>query len=532
MHAKRWWRLQHSLFGAAILSATLLIAACSGNEEAGPDGASGSAPPDQAARTSDQPGDVEARQRSVAGLLQVEPASGHVGDEFTISGEDFAPGAEVSFEWISWEGHYETEVHEAGAYFIGPRFEDVPLVLGTARADSNGRVEATFEAPVDFGGAHDIFAVVDDEAVARGGYQIHPRVTVSPEEGVVGSPITIEVDGMLRLFGRTKMSVYYNNQYLGYVSSTTTSGSATAVIRAAGPPGLHTIDLGVFGVHGGPFLTVHQSPYEAQWPSTSMYRSTFRVTEDQGGSEPTFEWPAQDRVVDLDANELFPTAAGVGVPESMSFDISPGRGPVETPIEVHASGFDPGAAVVIDWSTVGGSGGGQASLQSDAIRLGEFEANDNGELSATVSAPNHLGGWHAVQLVIDDAVVAERGFYTERSLVSAPEEVRLGEAFTIEFLGSGLYDLDNGWAVTYNNAYMGYGCGFTARGPVELHFVAAGSPGTHLIDIYPMVYRGIGGSGEEPWGYQLPQLNATEDHPGLDLGMSLPVIRVAIEVVE
>jgi hypothetical protein len=401
------------------------------------------------------------------------------------------------------------------------------------QADGDGAVEGTFTAPADYGGAHDIFASVGGQETHRGGFEIRRRVSISPEEGPVGTPITIRVEGMDRFpFGR-QMSLRYNNHYTGIITGVTNRGTATAVIRAAGPPGVHSIELSGGGIHGGGFLTNHQSPYAAAYPPTGSYRFLFRVTDDPGPSEPVIDWPAAGSVAQLEPGSPFPTAAGVGIPAGMTFDLLPEHGPVETPIELTMTGLPPGEVVQVDWATPGGSGGGQASLTSDALHLGEFRADPDGALTATVTAPNHLGGWHAIQIVSAGVVIAERGFYVERSLVGvAPRQVRAGEAFSIELLGGGLYDLDSGFAVTYNNAYVGYGCGFTARGPVTFHMVATGQPGTHFIDIYPTTYRGVGGTGEDPWGFQMPHLNATEDHPGLGLGMRLPIIRVAIEVVE
>jgi hypothetical protein len=77
---------------------------------------------------------------------------------------------------------------------------------------------------------------------------------------------------------------------------------------------------------------------------------------------------------------------------------------------------------------------------------------------------------------------------------------------------------------------MGYACGFNTGGDVTLNFTATGGPGTHLIDIYPTIYDG--GHAMWPWQYSIPQLTALTDAPGLALGYRLPVIRVAIEVIE
>lgn len=506
-----------------LLAIGLVAAGCQGGE-----------PPttDEAIVAANEPAMAEVVRETPAELpLTVEPAAGAPGDRVSVTGEGLPAGAEISFEWVTWDGSYETKIIPTGVKFVGARHEERRVGLGTTTVDPDGRVSFDFVAPEDYGSMHDIYALVDGVPFARGGFAIRRQVTVTPQEGPVGTPITIRVEGLDRWpFGRA-LSVRYNNAYTGYISGVTNGGTGTAVIRASGPPGLHTIELSGMGLHGGGFLTNHQSPYARYYPDSGAYRFTFRVTDDPGGSEPVVAWPDEERVAELPDGAPFPTAAGVTTPDGVTYEVSPRLGPVGTPIEVHATGLRPGAVATIDWATVQGTGGGAAELGPDVIPLGEFRADDDGTLTAVVESPNHLGGWHAVQLKLEDDVVAERGFFMHRSLVSAPSQVRLGEQFDIVLQGGGLYDLDNGVAVTYNNAYIGYGCGATAGGPITLKLVASGTPGTHLVDIYPMVYRGVGGTGEDPWGFEMPQLNALEDHPGLDLGIRVPIIRLAIEVL-
>ena len=65
---------------------------------------------------------------------------------------------------------------------------------------------------------------------------------------------------------------------------------------------------------------------------------------------------------------------------------------------------------------------------------------------------------------------------------------------------------------TYDNAYMGYACGFNSQGDVVINFTATGEPGMHVIDLYPGIYQGP--STEPQQLYRLPQLTYADDHPG------------------
>jgi hypothetical protein len=56
-----------------------------------------------------------------------------------------------------------------------------------------------------------------------------------------------------------------------------------------------------------------------------------------------------------------------------------------------------------------------------------------------------------------------------------------------------------------------------------INFNAAGSVGTHLIDLYPGIYQG---SDEDQQLYRLPQLTYADDHPG----HKIPALRFAFDV--
>jgi hypothetical protein len=110
----------------------------------------------------------------------------------------------------------------------------------------------------------------------------------------------------------------------------------------------------------------------------------------------------------------------------------------------------------------------------------------------------------------------------------APARPRVGETITIHAKGLGWTELDNGFAVTYDNTFVGYACGFNSNGDVTMPLIAAGGPGTHLIDLYPMVYNG---QDRKAW-YWAPVLTFARDFPALTLGYRLPAFRLAINAVQ
>jgi hypothetical protein len=166
----------------------------------------------------------------------------------------------------------------------------------------------------------------------------------------------------------------------------------------------------------------------------------------------------------------------------------------------------------------------------DHVPLTRARTTADGSLTASLRIPDDLGGWHAVKVTANDRVLAEVPYYVEQTLVStAPRRVKLGESFTVQIKGTGWTELDNTLAVTYDNATLGYACGFNSDGDITVNLVATGHPGTHLIDLYPAIYKG---TDRVPLNYQTPFLSFERDFPALALGYRLPAYRLAVEVVE
>ncbi len=164
----------------------------------------------------------------------------------------------------------------------------------------------------------------------------------------------------------------------------------------------------------------------------------------------------------------------------------------------------------------------------DSVPLATTATKPDGSLATNIKIPDDLGGWHVVKIVTRDRVLSEVPFYVEQSLARVtPKRVKVGDVFTVQIKGVGWTELDNTLAVTYDNAVLGYACGFNSNGDVTINLVATGQPGTHLIDLYPAIYKG---RDRVPWNYQTPFLTYARDFPALANGYRLPAYRLAIEV--
>ena len=460
-------------------------------------------------------------------LLKVSPESGPVGTSFTVSGEGLPAGKEVQFVWATWDGTYATKVAANDARFEERKFEAKRVPMKTVVASDQGQVSVALTAPEDYGEIHDIYAVVDGIDVGKGGFRVVRNATISPTSGPVGTPITITVKGIATGAYVNTMAVMYDNTYTGFVSAVTTRGSATFQIRASGPMGPHLIKL-MPASPGVPFLNVQQSGTK-DVPNLVM-KFSFNVTEGSSLPPPSMEWPNPSLVATV-GDTIPKTATAPGI----SAKLEPASGPTLTQTTLRANGLPPNTEVDLLWVT--GRGGGSATFGLGRylaeVPMRKATTGPDGSLTALLQITDDRGGWQAVKVAEGDKVFAEIPFYLDRSIVGVtPQQVKAGDTFAVNIKGAGWTQLDKGVAVTYDNAYIGYACGVTSSGDITIYLEATGGPGIHLIDLYPMIYRDRNDIVPEFWNYELPQLTALEDHPGLAVGYNLPIIRLAVEVVE
>lgn len=471
-------------------------------------------------------GKADASKAVTLKQLKIEPVTGYVGEPFTIRGEGLPPNKEVDFIWVTAEGFYVTKAGPENVEFHEKQFREKRVSLGKVVANAQGEASLALKAPEDYGEVHDIYAEVDGEAVAKGGFRILRNVTISPTEGPIGTPITVKVTGLGWKTYESTVAVRYDNQFTGIGTAVTTNGTAMLQIRAAGRIGKHVIDVN-HGAKSVPYLNNQQSG-TAHIPD---FRVWFTVTDDKALPEAALEWPDPNRLAKLDNNAApRTTTSGVPTASGVSAALEPASGPILSQTTMRATGLTPNAEVELFWVTARGNRVSPSGWSLEENSLLKVTSDRNGTIAATFEIPDDLGGWHVVKLVQTEQVLAEVPFFVERSLMGVtPVRVKAGEVFTVQVKGVGWTELDNGVAVTYDNAFIGFACGFNSRGDVTMNLIATGAPGIHLIDLYPMIYQG---HGKPPWGYQVPILSFKEDAPGLGLGYNLPALRLAIEVIE
>ena len=126
----------------------------------------------------------------VGGEITIDPDEGPVGTAVEISGEDFDDREDISIEY---DGDDITD----------------DIVDGEAETDRDGEFECTIIIPESTAGDHTITVIGDDsgnevEAV----FTVEPEITISPESGGAGTPVTVSGTGFDR---RSDFTIYLDN---------------------------------------------------------------------------------------------------------------------------------------------------------------------------------------------------------------------------------------------------------------------------------------------------------------------------------
>ncbi len=523
-HGSKEWLLLGSVLLLAMLG---FLASCGDSQES-----------DEPAATADTPasigspapaGSPTAAATAVAKdlkLLKITPDKGSGGTPFTITGEGLPADKEAEILWAIVDGKWDMTASAENIQFNKRVFTNSRISLGKTRIGADGKINAAAIAPDDFGEVHDVFVAVGGEDVGRSGFRIMRKVVISPEQGPIGTPINVKITGLSWGQYSNTVSVRYDNTPTGIITAITTRGTSTGVIRAAGTVGKHVIDVN-HGARSVPFLNNQQSG-TANIPD---WRLWFTITDDKTMPPAIVDWPDASRLGKLTA--AAPTSASAKPPVgNAKATLAPAAGPILSATTFTATGLTASTPIELFWVTARGNRANPSGWGLTDTSIGKGTAGPDGSLTINLKIPDDLGGWHVVKVVGGDALLAEVPYFVERSLEGAgisPQKAKAGDVFTIHLKGIGWTELDNGVAITYDNGYIGFACGFNSNGDLEVNLVATGAPGIHLIDVYPMIYQG---HGESPWGYQQPLLAFREDAPGLSLGYRLPAFRLAIEVTQ
>jgi hypothetical protein len=518
----------HNKTPSARLFLLALIVACVFGAASSASAAPGPVPEPAIPGVAPLPGPVAPASKPAArmGILTATPDQGFSGQgRLTISGKGLPASTAVSLQWATANTTWVLDPTPSSVDYLGRKETKLNVVLAEVQTDAGGAFSYRMKVPADFGGIHDIYAVVNGEQIAKGGFLINPKVTFRPRRGPIGTPIHVRFTGLGSTLYGGAGNIYYDSKYTGSVTAIWTRGVANFTIRASGPVGRHFIRGGMGTA--ADYLNKEQSPV----PWAVGANAVFHVTKDNGRPANRVDWPLD--VASTISQRTTLQASGLAAQTAGSVKLAPTSGAVDDKVSVSVSGLNAGP-VELAWATVVGNrvnctGQCWSFVQ---LPLGKATAAADGTVKASFSVPDNLGGWHVVQVLQGGEIRAQVPFYVKRSIVGqSAVRVKYGQKFTVHLKGLGWTQMDNTIAVTYDNGYIGYACGFNSNGDVVIDIYATGAPGTHLIDMYPLLYTLNPSYPNTPFG-MVPMLSYAQDFPGLAAGYQLPAMRMAVEVVK
>ena len=490
----------------------------------------------------------------LTGNITTDPIQGPIGQEFTISGKGLPANASVDLTWSTADGAWLADVQPNSINYRGLKFTKYPVKMASVTTDANGAFTFKTKAPEDWGGPHDIYAVVDGAAVAKGGFQTNPKFTMSPSSGPIGTPITIKYTGIGSTLYTGGISVLWDNGYAGEAQAVWTRGTAVFKIRAAGPVGTHYVTA-ADGI-GVQYMNLKQSPV----PYSKGGMLAFKVTKDNGLIASSIEYPQ----VVTPTTQFRTTLSNQGVDPNTSAvaKVDSNSGVVGAKVKLDVTGLSTTGTHQIVWASVVGNRVNCSGTcwVYNAVPMSSATPV-SGNISTDVTIPDNLGGWHVIQIKSGDLIEAQVPFYVKPSIFvyksksgkaltagvaladksPLPEDrngsgkptytFKAGDEITIAMKGVGWTQLDNTMAVTYDNSYIGYGCGFNSNGYMVIHLPAVGKPGTHIIDLHPLFYTNQPSFASTPYG-MLPILSYANDNPAIALGYQLPAVHFSIKIVK
>jgi hypothetical protein len=438
-------------------------------------------------------------------LTYTKPAL--VGTAVQATATGLPAGKTVDLTWKTVTGGWVVEDYY---HFKGKKYTDATSSLGRFPVDSSGTLDARFSIPEDYGGVHDIVALIDGAPVAQNGVEVSQSFEMSPRSGPIGTPVEVRVKGLGWRTMESTWVVNWDNNLVGFVSAAGSKGSAVARFRAAGPSGMHVVKL-LTGWQGQGYLNHEQSPV-AHLPRPQF---EFETTPGVVDSPVAFAEPYQRQPI---------PATEINVANA-TLALSATQGPVGSRVTLQGSGLPAGKTLGVVWQTYVGNRVSGEGFEPRDTPLQDVTVGRDGRLDVPLTIPDDLGGLHSIALRDGDKTLGRAYFVTETSIVSiAPTSGPVGTPVTIHLKGVGWTEYDNIYIATYDNAYMGYACGFNSQGDVVINFVATGAPGTHIIDLYPGIYQGP--SDVPQLLYRQPQLTYADDHPG----NKIPALRFMFNV--
>ena len=449
---------------------------------------------------------ADRRTGDAEGALNLSDEDGYVGDELTIRGREFPTDETYDLVWQTSDGEWAV----IGANrVVGPQYQPRAETITTVRTDEQGAFETNWTVPEDYGGTHKITLRNGDSVLARTEFEVRPWFEIDRTEAPIGDAFVVRGYGIGPSVESNNFQIAWDNQFVGFVTGVRNSGTATAQVRAVGPPGKHVIQVWR-NYRGVPFVANNtQSPLGSVGGDRAN-AWTVEVTEP--AETPPAAWvdtlfeesPIEAHYPELDADT------------DAELDVTPQYGQTGTQAIITGRRFPARTEVDLKWYQHVGEGirGLEVTPTVRPRILPAVTTDADGRFQVEFEVPPAEGSTRPILAEVDGQSVAATGFMMQPSIETfEPTSGPVGTEIEIELSGIGWTAYESAPFFVYDNAPLGYACGASEdlRSPtVRTVLQATGEPGHHFIDVYPSLFEM---EDDEPEFEIRPHLSYLDNHP-------------------
>jgi hypothetical protein len=448
------------------------------------------------------------RGSDTAGTLVVSDDETYVGDTLTFNGRNLPANERYELQWQTTDGRWGVlEANEV----VGAQYHPRTETIATVTTDADGAFDHEWTVEQDYGGSHRVEVVDgDDTTVASASVTILPHFELDTTTAQLGEFFTITGYGIGPNVVTNNYQVAWDNGNMGFMTGVMNRGTATARIRAVGPPGKHVLQVWR-NYRGVPYLQNNtQSPYG---PVAGGRQSQWTVEVTEPDSEPRTAW-LDDR---LDENPISIHYPEIDTDQSdAELSITPSSGQPGTTAFISGEQFPANEEVNLIWYRHEGHRvkGIPITPEPTPDRLPTVTTDDNGAFQTEITIPASEGSTRPITAAVDGEEVAITGFMMQPSIETfSPTSGPVGTTIEIELSGVGWPIYENAPYFLYDNKPLGYVCGLSdddGGGIVRLELPATGQPGWHFIDAYPCIFEM---QDDEPEFELRPHLSYLDNHP-------------------
>lgn len=459
--------------------------------------------------------------------IELSKEEGFVGDTIEIRGRGLSENKQFEVQWNTVQG--EWGVVEADE-IVGPQYRPRTETIATVETGDSGAFDTEWTIPEDYGGKH-VIEIVDThgDTVAETEFEITAWFELQETTATLGDSFTLRGYGIGPDIMMNNYPVVWDNGYVGFMTGVVNRGTATAEIRAVGPPGKHVIQ--VWRSHEGiPMLQNDtQSPLG---PVAGGRQRAWTVEITEPTEPPRTAWMdplLEEGPIDIHYPELH-------MDTKSELDITPKCGQPGTEATISGSEFPARTEVDLMWYRHDGhepqgyrqppSQTVTAQRKSDALPT--VTTDSDGSFEVDVTIPESVGSTKPITAEVDGREVAVTGFMMQPKIEKfEPTSGPVGTEFDIEISGVGWTTYEIKPMFVYDNNLLGYTCSLSGpeRTRIQTTLRATGEPGYHFIDAYPSMHPV---KDDEPDFALKPHLSYLDNHPV----RPLPAFHFAFEVTE